>query len=313
MAKRGSKKKSQRVAASQSASAKERGAGKQGALAPSAKGQGALLFHIQLAHVHPAPWRRIRIAPSSSLWDLHNAIQVACGWESRHLLHYFEGDNRKVPAAFERQETEWFGIPVLRWFLPELGGALCGVYLYDWGDHWEHILTLEGQEERPMSASWELLDQAGDFPREDMGGVAAFHATLDAQAARLAQGISKKMQDLSDPEIQIIQAATSHPQGLTVTSGLACTKRPNRKKCGGFLNVLWEGPSVHWECTACEAKGFVHDWQGTSWDRTEKAPSEWEDFYDDLAAEWNHESGKSARDRLDAAVGIVEAGLEQVD
>jgi hypothetical protein len=38
--------------------------------------------------VHPAVWRRVRLANNLSLADLHHVIQVLMGWEDDHLHRF---------------------------------------------------------------------------------------------------------------------------------------------------------------------------------------------------------------------------------
>ena len=41
-----------------------------------------------LREVHPAVWRRVGLADSLSIADLHHVIQVLMGWEDDHLHRF---------------------------------------------------------------------------------------------------------------------------------------------------------------------------------------------------------------------------------
>ncbi|MFJ2031827.1 plasmid pRiA4b ORF-3 family protein [Streptosporangium sp. NPDC087985] len=55
---------------------------------------------VTLRDVRPVVWRRIHLPSAANLWELHNIIQVAMGWDNEHL-HVFAkdwdeyGDNAK--------------------------------------------------------------------------------------------------------------------------------------------------------------------------------------------------------------------------
>jgi len=108
-------------------------------------------FKIELQGVKPKVWRRIQVPESYSFWDLHVAVQDAMGWFDSHL-HAFHIKN---PSTGKQEEMGCYIDPLMEndfgkiscwdrkiseYFSPENSSAL---YLYDFGDYWQHDITLE--------------------------------------------------------------------------------------------------------------------------------------------------------------------------
>jgi len=141
--------------------------------APGAgRGTGAVLqLKISLTGTRPPIWRRILVPEGLSLSELHDVIQAVMGWTDSHL-HDFQWRGRR------------FGVPdpELDWdqvidedtvTLKKLGLSVKArlKYLYDFGDGWEHVLTVEqvlAAEERQTPV---CLNGARSCPPEDCGGV----------------------------------------------------------------------------------------------------------------------------------------------
>jgi hypothetical protein len=72
-----------------------------------------LRLKFQLRDVHPAVWRRVMLADSLSIADLHRVIQLLMGWDDDHL-HRFRIHGRDYGGAVSR---------LLVWTAP--GGIEC--------------------------------------------------------------------------------------------------------------------------------------------------------------------------------------------
>jgi hypothetical protein len=107
--------------------------------------------------VDPAVWRRVAVAGSSALDDLHDVIQGTMGWKDDHL-HVFRSGRRELAARTPLREA-----------LPKSGSRIH--YEYDFGDGWEHEIRSEGffQNEQGVTLP-ACLDGAGACPPEDCGG-----------------------------------------------------------------------------------------------------------------------------------------------
>ena len=59
-------------------------------------------FEVSLLEPRPKIWRRFFLSTKSTTFhDLHEAIQIACGWEERHLFEFTQPGSgaRKLPIA----------------------------------------------------------------------------------------------------------------------------------------------------------------------------------------------------------------------
>ena len=144
---------------------------------------------VTLSGIRPPIWRRIQVPANYSFWDLHVTIQDAMGWFDSHL-HEFHIHN---PS---KQFQERIGIPldedvylddeatqnagwthfIASYFSMENPKA---VYVYDFGDDWEHAITLEKILPREKGITYPVcLKGKRACPPEDCGGVGGYKGML---------------------------------------------------------------------------------------------------------------------------------------
>ena len=148
-----------------------------------------LEFRVELREIKPPIWRRIQVPGSYTFWELHCAIQDAMGWLDSHL-HAF------VVKAPNTGVEEWIGLPdpeslqptragwdeEVRKFLVEPGNA--ADYLYDFGDGWEHRVTLQKVLPRDRKATYpRCVAGKRACPPEDCGGVWGYRDIVSGDAA----------------------------------------------------------------------------------------------------------------------------------
>lgn len=139
-----------------------------------------LQLKIVLHGTRPPLWRRVVLPSDTSLGTLHDAIQVAFGWHGGHL-HLFTdefgrgyGDSARltdIDLGFGRGVGDE-DATALGDVLAEEGSRLR--YVYDFGDDWEHGITLEKTLPRLVGAERTVRCVGGrraDVPAEDIGGV----------------------------------------------------------------------------------------------------------------------------------------------
>jgi hypothetical protein len=144
-------------------------------------------FKLVLVGVEPPIWRRIQVPEIYSFWDLHVALQDAMGWLDYHL-HVFRvagpgaGEAEQIgipdddPFEGDKPTLPGWEIPITRHFLRP-GTAV--QYEYDFGDGWEHELTLEAILPRQAGQQYPLcVDGARACPPEDCGGVYGYESLL---------------------------------------------------------------------------------------------------------------------------------------
>ena len=117
---------------------------------------------IELREVQPRVWRRLLVPGSVRLDKLHRMFQAAMGWEDCHL-HAFEIGGERYGMQFdeypeeELQEKESTVVTAV-------GANERFVYEYDFGDSWEHEITVHRVGQMPKGLKFAVcLDGANAF------------------------------------------------------------------------------------------------------------------------------------------------------
>lgn len=140
-------------------------------------------LRIELKHVEPAVWRRVLLPENVTLAKLHPILLWVMGWRGGHLHEYEIARLRYgVPP-----DDDWPGRePVLderRFRLNRFveTGLRRFKYIYDFGDHWEHIVVVEDVHPRKAGAP-PVVCLAGESacPPEDVGGAPGYFEFLAA-------------------------------------------------------------------------------------------------------------------------------------
>jgi hypothetical protein len=142
-------------------------------------------LRIELLDTEPLIWREVEIPTAITLKGVHDVVQAAMGWDDQHLWELKLGRQRygrPIPGE------NWGGAPTLRAEKVVLAEVLkprktVFDYLYDFGDSWEHRLTITGIRQGEAGAVYPRYI-AGEHaaPPEDCGGVPGFYAALEALA-----------------------------------------------------------------------------------------------------------------------------------
>jgi hypothetical protein len=137
---------------------------------------------ITLTGTQPRIWRRLRVPATLTLAQFHDVLQTAIGWKNCHL-HEFRIGGRAYGASDPNEGMHINAIDERTVRLLDVLGAgqTKGNYLYDFGDSWEHELTLE----KILPADVDLptvacVDGEQQAPPEDSGGVGGFYDFLAA-------------------------------------------------------------------------------------------------------------------------------------
>lgn len=132
---------------------------------------------VVLLGSEPPVWRRLQVPSDAKLDWLHAVLQVAIGWTNSHLHQFRVGgdcysDTRHNFAEFEGDpeilEARKF---TLRQIAPREKDAFG--YEYDFGDSWEHEITVEKilPPDAAAATTARCLDGARACPPEDCGGI----------------------------------------------------------------------------------------------------------------------------------------------
>jgi hypothetical protein len=149
-------------------------------------------------------WRRVLVPSTYSFRHLHNIIQSVFDWHNAHLHEFVveraESKDLKIimnddPETMEYLNFDAFEVCQERFvgleeIFPAYGEVL---YEYDFGDSWEHIITLENVvKSNEFRATF--VEGIGERPPEDVGGEGGYMEYL------------RIMADVNDPEHEDMNA-----------------------------------------------------------------------------------------------------------
>ena len=136
-------------------------------------------LRISLADVLPEVWRRVAVPGGYTLDRVHRVIQYAMGWQNYHL-HSFEIEGVQYGEPDPDGELE------LRDELEVRLDAVAGkdsrfIYTYDFGDWWEHEITVEAIYPPEPDVRYPLcMEGERACPPEDVGGAYGYAGFLAA-------------------------------------------------------------------------------------------------------------------------------------
>lgn len=137
---------------------------------------------VRLQEIEPPIWRTIEVPGAWSLEDVHFALQVAMGWTNSHLHQFKIGD--RVYGMADVDDAVDLEIEDEREYrlqdLIESGGSF--VYEYDFGDGWEHDVTVKRVTTVAKPPRPRCVAGARACPPEDCGGSGGYENLLDALA-----------------------------------------------------------------------------------------------------------------------------------
>lgn len=140
-------------------------------------GDSIFSLKVALRGAKPPIWRRLLVPANMTLAELHEAIQVAMGWQGGHL-HVFDidgrnyGDRASVDDVADENRLTLIGVQ-------RSGGARFR-YTYDFGDDWEHTISIEKSLPAAQGATYPTcIAGKRACPPEDCGGPWGYQELLD--------------------------------------------------------------------------------------------------------------------------------------
>lgn len=138
-------------------------------------------LRIELKRIQPLIWRRILVPETITLPKLHTVFQAAMGWTDSHL-HQFEINGQGYGMLDPDSPDEDFYLDERRVRLKPFvdAGIRRFTYLYDFGDHWDHVVHVEDLV--PPPSTQKAICTAGEnaCPPEDVGSVSGYFEFLAA-------------------------------------------------------------------------------------------------------------------------------------
>jgi len=144
----------------------------------------AYLLRIELRDLNPVIYREVLVDPGITLNKLHKVIQAAMGWEDDHLYGFAKptGNQRfyRTPReqAFEPRNGDTWDEEANDASKYKVSDLLLApkdklLYLYDYGDDWEHVITLMSVVQTELALP-HLMKAENRCPPEDCGGAPGF-------------------------------------------------------------------------------------------------------------------------------------------
>ena len=144
-------------------------------------------FDVHLRYVEPRIWRRFHIRSDCSFFDLHLAIQGAMGWMDTHLFMFactYSNGQEQCRIGYPDPHSRRGPQDLVAWrhwlrdFKDEISFPM--LYLYDFGDGWEHSLNLVREIPAEVGARYpKLVDGARACPPEDCGGPPGYQELVE--------------------------------------------------------------------------------------------------------------------------------------
>jgi len=125
------------------------------------KVQGNYIFEIKLGKV----WRKVKIAASAALADLHQAIQAAFDFDDDHLYSFFMSNKPWDGPGYGRIE-EGRGFNAVEKKLSELGLEVGQefLYIFDYGTEWRFKIKTESYLDEVELEQAEIIGSKGENP-----------------------------------------------------------------------------------------------------------------------------------------------------
>jgi hypothetical protein len=191
---------------------------------------------ITLDGVKPAVLRCVDVPFAIRLDRLHLTIQAAMGWTNSHLYELRAGD---VGWSTPYPDADWSGDFLdarkarLGDILEDIGTKKL-VYLYDFGDGWEHTIKVERlADPEPGVLYPRLTEVSGHCPPEDCGGPWGYAELLEAikdPTHKRHDELTEWIGDDFDPDADDAEWLTAEVDALAKKwSRKPTAKRPKRR------------------------------------------------------------------------------------
>ena len=171
---------------------------------------------IELCDIAPPVWRRVAVPADLPLRRVHDVIQAVFGWLDYHLHQFEVGDRVYGQTEIAGEDfgpgRQYSDRNVTLGALVDRGFERF-VYRYDFGDDWEHVVTVERVGGPDEGAEYPvLLAGARRAPPEDCGGAPGFEVFLEAMADEAHDEHEAMMDwygdpfDADDMELDVVEA-----------------------------------------------------------------------------------------------------------
>ena len=139
-------------------------------------------FEIRLEGIEPAIRRRVQINAEDTFEDLHMLLQIVFGWYNVHLFEFVvDGIHIMMPEQDGTLDDDHKN--AFRTLLSSLlKDGQSFNYTYDFGDSWQHEITLVEVLDNEKLIFPNCLSGQRNGPLEDSGGVPGYFHILEVLA-----------------------------------------------------------------------------------------------------------------------------------
>jgi hypothetical protein len=135
---------------------------------------------IVLAHFRPPIWRRVEVQ-DCDLTKLHEIIQRAMGWYSSHLWAFEIDGEQYGENPWGDDDLDMLSSRSIKLSQLVDEGVKKFRYTYDFGDTWEHVVTVEKTFDADPTATYPRCTKGKlACPPEDCGGPWGYVEFLEA-------------------------------------------------------------------------------------------------------------------------------------
>jgi len=137
-------------------------------------------LRVALKGSQPAIWRRFQVKRETTLLKLHRVLQVVMGWQDYHL-HEFRIGELSFGEPVPEEGLDFIDERTIKLTQIAPSGTLTFEYIYDFGDGWQHEVTVEKGVDKQAGVHYpSCIEGARACPPEDVGGIGGYASFLKA-------------------------------------------------------------------------------------------------------------------------------------
>jgi hypothetical protein len=134
-------------------------------------------LNMSLIGIKPSIWRRFQVPANVHLHQFHLMLQAIMGWTNSHLYSFQVNGTEygELDPDNEFDELDFVNSHKTRLNQVVLQKNASLIYIYDFGDGWQHKITVENILPVDISGRYPLcLAGARACPPEDCGGIGGY-------------------------------------------------------------------------------------------------------------------------------------------
>lgn len=147
---------------------------------------------IELKDVYPKCLRKLIVDGGVNFEDFHTIIQICMGWNNSHLYEFQFYDGTSIAGykdEFGKQEDKLASMCLIEDYIYKENEL---TYVYDFGDNWEHSISIKEIESDTVEVAKILFTQ-GACPPDDIGGSHGYYEHLNLYRKGMSEELMERM------------------------------------------------------------------------------------------------------------------------